>query len=99
VVSEDPGPLDDEAYVDASIESIGRVAGFANLEETGTTEIDGTQAREIEYAGSTTDLRFRAAVLVHEGTGFNITLTAAANELVAASEEFDEILASWKWTD
>jgi hypothetical protein len=101
LAEEIPPSVDVDDYVEISLGTVSQLPGIDDLEELDPTEVDGDRAESIEYsaAPSGQPLMFRAVALVHEGEGFNVTVTASGDEFDAASEDLDEILASWKWTD
>jgi hypothetical protein len=101
LAEEIPPDVGEDGYIEASLGTIDELPGVEDFEELGDTEVDGDTGEGIAYtaAPSGAALRFRAVAVVHDGEGFNITLTAAEDEFDSASEDLDEILASWQWTD
>jgi hypothetical protein len=96
-----PPSVGEDNYVESSLGTVSELPGIAGLDELEPTPVDGEEAESIEYsaAPSGQPLKFRAVALVHNGTGFNITATASEDQFDNASEDLDEILASWEWTD
>jgi hypothetical protein len=101
LAEEIPPGVDEDQYVEVSLGTVQQVPGIEDFEELGSTEVGGEEAQAIEYSGSPTgiELRFRAVALVHNGQGFNITVTAPGDAFEAASDDLDAILESWEWTD
>lgn len=102
VLAEDiPPELGEDDYVAASLATVNALPGIEDFEELDPTEVDGDAAEQIAYtaAPSGAALRFRSIALVHEGRGYNITLTAAEDAFDDASAELDDVVASWQWTD
>jgi len=96
-----PPGVGEDNYVETSLGTVSELPGIADLEELEPTQVDGEEAESIEYSAAPAGqaLKFRAVALVHDGTGFNITATASEDQFDKASEDLDEILASWEWTD
>ena len=101
LAEEIPPGLDEDKYVEVALGAVTALPGIEDLEDLDPTQVDGEDAESIEYAAAPTgqDLRFRAVALVHNGLGFNITVSASESEFDDASDDLDEILASWEWTD
>ena len=101
LAEEIPPELGEDNYVDASLGTVDALPEVSDFKELDPVEIDGDPAEQVVYeaAPSGATLRFRSIALVHDGEGFNITLTAAAEAFDAASAELDDIVASWQWTD
>ena len=101
LAEEIPPGLNDNQYVETSFGTVSQIPGIDDLEDLDPTQVDGEEAESLEYsaAPSGQELRFRAVALVHDGLGFNITATASEDQFDKASEDLDEILASWEWAD
>lgn len=102
LAEEIPPAIDQDRYVEISLGAVGQLPGIEDFEEVGVSEVGGEEGETIEYSAaqpSGEPLRFRAIALVRSGQGFNITLTAADDSFDDASEDLNEILGSWQWTD
>ncbi|MDX6586269.1 MAG: hypothetical protein QOI31_742 [Solirubrobacterales bacterium] len=101
LAEEIPPSVGEDQYVETSLGTVSELPGIEGLEDLDPIEVDGDAAESIEYSAAPAGqpLQFRAVALVHEGEGFNITVTGPDDEFDGASEDLDEILASWEWTD
>ena len=100
LAEEIPDELDPAAYQEQSIGSL-EMLGITDTTEAGGTEVGGESARVVEYSAPSqvAKLRFQLAVTVHDGTGYNFTLAASEAGFDEAVADFEEILASWEWSD